>query len=76
MGSLGGRQADRQVLLDIGAGQGLFSLGAAARGHRVIALEASPRRHTPLGFLPISSRERHLPGAHQLSDLVCFVLQA
>lgn len=34
----------RQVLLDIGAGQGLFSLAAAARGHRVIALEASPRR--------------------------------
>jgi predicted RNA methylase len=34
----------RQVLLDIGAGQGLFSLAAAARGHRVIAMEASPRR--------------------------------
>lgn len=33
-----------QVLLDIGAGQGLFSLAAAVRGHRVIAMEASPRR--------------------------------
>lgn len=31
-----------QVLLDIGAGLGLFSLAAAARGHRVIAMEASP----------------------------------
>ena len=31
-----------QVLLDIGAGLGLFSLSAAARGHRVIAMEASP----------------------------------
>lgn len=33
-----------QTLLDIGVGQGLFSLAAAARGHRVIAMEASPRR--------------------------------
>lgn len=31
-----------QVLLDIGAGPGLFSLAAAARGHRAIAVEASP----------------------------------
>lgn len=30
-----------QVLLDIGAGQGLFSLAAAARGHRAIAFELS-----------------------------------
>lgn len=32
----------QQVLLDIGAGQGLFSLAAAARGHRAIAFELSP----------------------------------
>ncbi len=37
-----------QVLLDIGAGQGLFSLAAAARGHRAIALEASPLSADPL----------------------------
>jgi len=30
------------VLIDVGAGQGFFSLAAAARGHRVIAFEASP----------------------------------
>lgn len=30
------------MLLDIGAGQGLFSLAAAARGHRAIAFELSP----------------------------------
>jgi FkbM family methyltransferase len=30
------------VLVDVGAGQGFFSLAAAARGHRVIAFEASP----------------------------------
>lgn len=42
VGPLGGARADEQVLLDIGAGLGLFSLAAAARGHRVIALEASP----------------------------------
>ncbi len=30
-----------QVLLDIGAGQGLFSLAAAARGHSAIAFELS-----------------------------------
>ena len=40
-GSEGGRPAP-QVLLDIGAGLGLFTLSAAARGHRVIAMEASP----------------------------------
>mmetsp|Transcript_10132 Transcript_10132/g.30353 ORF Transcript_10132/g.30353 Transcript_10132/m.30353 type:complete len:836 (-) Transcript_10132:2926-5433(-) len=40
--ALGGARADQQVLLDIGAGLGLFTLSAAARGHRVIALEASP----------------------------------
>ena len=32
-----------QVLLDIGAGQGLFSLAAAARGHRAIAFELSAK---------------------------------
>jgi len=31
------------VLLDVGAGSGYFSLAAAARGHRVIAFELSPR---------------------------------
>ena len=30
------------MLLDIGAGQGLFSIAAAARGHRAIAFELSP----------------------------------
>lgn len=40
-GGDGGRPAS-QVLLDIGAGLGLFTLSAAARGHRVIAMEASP----------------------------------
>ncbi len=30
-----------QVLLDIGAGIGFFSLAAAARGHRSIAFELS-----------------------------------
>lgn len=32
-----------QVLLDVGAGSGYFSMAAAARGHRVIAFELSPR---------------------------------
>ena len=31
-----------QVLLDIGAGIGYYSLAAAARGHQVIAAELSP----------------------------------
>ena len=30
-----------QVLLDVGAGAGYFSLAAAARGHRAIAVELS-----------------------------------
>ncbi len=29
----------KQVLLDVGAGSGYFSLAAAARGHRAIAFE-------------------------------------
>ena len=29
--------------MDIGAGQGLFSLAAAARGHRVLAAEMSAK---------------------------------
>lgn len=45
--SLDARQPHEQVLLDIGAGQGIFSLMAAARGHRVIAMEASPRSLEP-----------------------------
>ncbi|GAX86335.1 hypothetical protein CEUSTIGMA_g13747.t1 [Chlamydomonas eustigma] len=40
IGSLGGRST-RSYLVDVGAGQGLFSLAAAARGHRSIAVEAS-----------------------------------
>lgn len=42
VGSLGGVKAESQVLLDVGAGIGLFALAAAARGHRAIAIEASP----------------------------------
>lgn len=41
VGSLGGVGGERRVLLDVGAGQGLFSLAAAARGHGAIAFELS-----------------------------------
>ncbi len=34
--------ASRGVFVDVGAGEGFFSLAAAARGHRVIAFESSP----------------------------------
>ena len=47
VGSLGDSANGSRVLLDIGAGQGLFSLAAAARGHRAIALEASPLSADP-----------------------------
>ena len=30
-----------QIMVDVGAGQGLFSLAAAARGHRALAFELS-----------------------------------
>ena len=36
-----GNHSSRSTLVDVGAGQGLFSLAAAARGHRVIAFETS-----------------------------------
>ena len=32
-----------QVLLDIGAGNGYFSLAAAALGHRALAFEVAPK---------------------------------
>lgn len=41
IGALGAR-SDRAVLIDVGAGQGLFSLAAAARGCRTVSFEASP----------------------------------
>ena len=41
IGALGAR-SDRAVLVDVGAGQGLFSLAAAARGCRTVSFEASP----------------------------------
>lgn len=40
IGSLG-PASDGKILVDIGAGNGFFSLAAAARGHNVIAFEAS-----------------------------------
>lgn len=39
----GMRRSHLQVLLDIGAGLGFFSLAAAARGRQAIAVELSPR---------------------------------
>ena len=59
VGSLGdssGANGSR-FLLDIGAGQGLFSLAVAARGHRAIALEASPLSADP--FQVCSHYQRH-----------------
>ena len=41
VGALGIR-SNRAMLVDVGAGQGLFSLAAAARGYRAVAFEASP----------------------------------
>ena len=32
-----------QIFVDVGAGQGLFSLAAASRGHRVLAAEMSAK---------------------------------
>ena len=39
VGSLGGIGGEDRVLLDVGAGMGMFSLAAAARGHKVVAFE-------------------------------------
>lgn len=42
VGSLGGTGSKQNVLVDVGAGYGLLSLAAAARGHRVHAFELGP----------------------------------
>lgn len=42
VGSMGGAGGKRNVLVDVGAGYGLLSLAAAARGHRVHAFELGP----------------------------------
>ncbi|PSC76567.1 glycosyltransferase family 32 [Micractinium conductrix] len=42
VGSLGGGSGRNNVLVDVGAGYGLVTLAAAARGHRVHAFELGP----------------------------------
>lgn len=42
VGSMGGADSRQNVLVDVGAGYGLLSLAAAARGHRVHAFELGP----------------------------------
>ena len=57
-----------QVLLDIGAGQGLFSLAAAARGHKALAFELSAKSLASLEASVAFSSLHHLVDVHK----VCF----
>ena len=78
-----------QVLLDIGAGMGMFSLAAAARGHKAYAFELSPKSLASLeasiefnGFqhlITVQKVGQLLPGAagprHRCcSELPCMLL--
>ena len=58
-----------QVLLDIGAGQGLFSLAAAARGHKALAFELSAKSLASLEASIAFSSLHHLVDVHK----VCFL---
>ena len=62
-----------KVLLDIGAGQGLFSLAAAARGHQALAFELSAKSLASLeASVAFSSLSRllhvHKVSLHQCSN--------
>lgn len=58
--------ANMQVLLDIGAGQGLFSLAAAARGHKAIAFELSAKSLASLEASVAFSSLHHLVDVHKV----------
>ena len=56
-----------KVLLDIGAGQGLFSLAAAARGHQALAFELSAKSLASLEASVAFSSLSHLVHVHKVS---------
>lgn len=55
-----------KVLLDIGAGQGLFSLAAAARGHKALAFELSAKSLASLEASIAFSSLHHLVDVHEV----------
>jgi hypothetical protein len=67
-----------QVLLDVGAGNGYFSLAAAARGHDVIAFELSNASLASFessakynGFLKAISLHKVIPCPGFWSNMTC-----
>ena len=60
-----------KVLLDIGAGQGLFSLAAAARGHQALAFELSAKSLASLEASVAFSSLSHLLHVHKVSLHQC-----
>ena len=58
-----------QVLLDIGAGMGMFSLAAAARGHKAYAFELSPKSLASLEASIEFNGFQHLITVHKVGPL-------
>lgn len=61
-----------KVLLDIGAGQGLFSLAAAARGHQALAFELSAKSLASFEASVAFSSLSHLLHVHKVSRTLIF----
>ena len=59
-----------QVLLDIGAGMGMFSLAAAARGHKAYAFELSPKSLASLEASVEFNGFQHLITVHKVGHLL------
>lgn len=65
VGSLGGADGGRNVLVDVGAGYGLLSLAAAARGHLVHAFELGPASLEALEASLAHNGFQHLVTVHK-----------
>ena len=60
-----------QLLVDVGAGSGLFSLAAAARGHPVLAFELSPKSVASLQASVEYNGFQKLLSLHQVRCMQC-----
>ncbi|KAK9792043.1 hypothetical protein WJX73_001872 [Symbiochloris irregularis] len=67
IGSLGDAEKGQKVLVDIGAGGGLFSLAAAARGHKAVAFELGERSASALAASVVFNGFEDLVKLHKVA---------